>query len=68
MLSICDYVFLTDASMCFNPYGPEQETIKQAQRIHEVVTHKSLKTVCGYNYVTNFADWLAGFERLILSR
>ena len=68
VLFICDYVFLTDVSMCFNPYGPEQETIKQAQRIHEVVTHKSLKTVCGYNYVTNFADWLAGFERLILNR
>jgi hydroxyacylglutathione hydrolase len=65
VLFICDYVFLTNASMCFNPYGPEQETIKQAQRIHEVVKRKSLKTVCGYNYITNFADWLAGFERLI---
>mgnify|MGYP003433222082 CR=1 FL=1 len=62
---ICDYVFLTDSGMFFNPYGPEQETIKQAQRIHEVVQRKSLKTVCGYNYIANFADWMAGFERLI---
>ena len=65
VLFICDYVFLTDAGMCFNPYGPEQETIKQASRIHEVVKRKSLKTVCGYNYTANFADWMAGFERLI---
>ena len=65
VLFICDYVFLTDAGMRFNPYGPEQETIKQALRIYEVVKHKSLKTVCGYNYIAKFADWMAGFERLI---
>ncbi len=65
VLFICDYVFLTDASMSFNPYGPEQETIKQASRIFEVVKHKSLKTVCGFNYTADFADWMAGFERLI---
>ena len=65
VLFVCDYVFLTDAGMRFNPYGPEQETIKQAQRIHEVVKRKSLKTVCGYNYITNFTDWMAGFEHLI---
>jgi glyoxylase-like metal-dependent hydrolase (beta-lactamase superfamily II) len=65
VLFLCDYVFLTDAGMSFNPYGPEQETIKQAQRIYEVVKHRSLKTVCGYNYTVNFADWMAGFERLI---
>jgi len=45
--------------MNFNPYGPEQETIKQAQRIHEVIKRKSLKTVCGYNYITNLPiGWL----------
>jgi hydroxyacylglutathione hydrolase len=65
VLFVCDYVFLTDASMSFNPYGPEQETIKQASRIYEVVKHKSLKTVCGFNYTADFADWMVGFERLI---
>jgi hydroxyacylglutathione hydrolase len=68
VLFICDYVFLTDADMRFNPFGPEQETRKRAQRIHEIVKTKPLKTVCGYNYVTNFADWLAGFEHLIQLR
>lgn len=67
-LFICDYVFLTGADMRFNPYGPEQETIKRAQRIHEVVKARPLKTVCGYNYVADFADWLDGFERLIQNR
>lgn len=67
-LFICDYVFLTGADMRFNPYGPEQETIKRAQRIHEVVKARPLKTVCGYNYVADFADWLDGFERLIQHR
>ena len=29
VLFICDYVFLTDVGMRFNPYGPEQETINR---------------------------------------
>lgn len=65
VLFICDYVFMTDVSMEFNPYGPEQETFKRAQRIYEIVNSKSLKTVCGYNYVTHFGDWLPRFERLL---
>lgn len=65
VLFICDYVFLTGADMRFNPYGPEQETIKRAQRIYQIVKAIPLKTVCGYNYVADFADWLDGFERLI---
>jgi hypothetical protein len=65
VLFICDYVFMTDSGMRFNPYGPEQETLKQAHRIHEIVTSRSLKTVCGYNYVAKIADWLARFEPLI---
>ena len=65
VLFICDYVFMTDSGMRFNPYGSEQETLKQAHRICEIVTSRSLKTVCGYNYVANIADWLARFEHLI---
>lgn len=68
VLFICDYVFLTEGGMCFNPYGPAQETLKRAQRIYEIITTKPLKTVCGYNYVANFADWLTSFEHLIENR
>ncbi|MBD9356523.1 MBL fold metallo-hydrolase [Methylomonas albis] len=65
VLFICDYVFLTSSGLCFNPYGPESETRKQAQRIYQIIGTKSLKTVCAYNYVANFSDWLPGFERLL---
>lgn len=65
VLFICDYVFLTSVGMRFNPYGSAQETLARAKRIHEVVKTKALKTVCGYNYVVNFVDWLAGFEGLL---
>jgi len=68
VLFICDYVFLTDTVMKFNPFGPQQETLKQARRILEIVKDLPLKTVCGYNYVAQFADWLPGFERLALNR
>lgn len=65
VLFICDYVFLTDAGMRFNPFGPEQETLLRARRIFEVVETRKLVTVCGYNYVMGFAEWLPRFERLI---
>jgi hydroxyacylglutathione hydrolase len=65
VLFICDYVFLADDNMQFNPYGPKQETQQQAQRIFEIVKNRPLRTVCGYNYVANFADWLIGFKHLI---
>jgi glyoxylase-like metal-dependent hydrolase (beta-lactamase superfamily II) len=56
VLFICDFLFLTASSMQFNPYGPDSETRKQAQRIYQFVATKSLKTVCGYNYIANFID------------
>ncbi|MCD2448803.1 MBL fold metallo-hydrolase [Methylicorpusculum oleiharenae] len=68
VLFICDYVFLSASGMQFNPYGPAQETLKQAGLIFEIVKHKALKTVCGYNYVAHFADWLPKFEHLVLNR
>jgi hydroxyacylglutathione hydrolase len=67
VLFICDYVFLTDAGMHFNPYGPQLETVKQARRIYDLIKDKTLKTVCGYNYVINFDDWWGEFKRLIES-
>lgn len=65
VLFICDYVFLTGGNMCFNPFGPKQETMQQARRILEIVKRKPLKTVCGYNYITNFSGWVAGLEDLL---
>lgn len=66
-LFICDYVFLTQTGMYFNPYGPERETLKQARRIYDIVSAKTLKTVCGYNYLADYADWQPQFEHLVQS-
>lgn len=65
VLFICDYVFLTpNGGMIFNPYGPKRETRRQGAVIFENLKGRPLKTVCGYDYVIPFADWLARFERL----
>lgn len=63
-LFLCDYVFLTRTGMRFNPFGPEHDTIRQAGRILEIIADKPLKTVCGYNYVANYTDWLTRFKAL----
>ena len=68
VLFICDYVFLDNSTLSFNSYGSQPETIKQAQRIHEIVKSRHLVTVCGYNYVMSFADWFAAFENLIRNK
>lgn len=65
VLFICDYVFLTESGMRFNPFGPERETIERAQRIHQTVANRPLKTVCGYDTIAPFPDWLARFESLL---
>lgn len=65
VLFICDYVFLNKSALSFNPFGSQSETLKQAQRIHEIVTSRILLTVCGYNYVMSFEEWLVAFENLI---
>ncbi|MEQ1528752.1 MAG: rubredoxin-like domain-containing protein [Methylococcales bacterium] len=64
VLFICDYVFLNKSALSFNPFGSQSETLKQAQRIHEIVTSRNLVTVCGYNYVMSFKEWLVAFENL----
>jgi glyoxylase-like metal-dependent hydrolase (beta-lactamase superfamily II) len=65
VLFICDYVFLNKSTLSFNPYGSQPETIRQAQRIFEIVQNKNLVTVCGYNYVMSFEEWLVAFEILL---
>jgi hydroxyacylglutathione hydrolase len=68
-LFICDYVFLTaDGGMIFNPYGPKRETRRQGAVIYDILKGRPLNTVCGYDYVIPFADWLPRFERLAVQR
>lgn len=67
-LFICDYVFLTDTGLCFNPHGPKSETQTQARRLYQLIKGKALKMVCGYNYIADFSDWMPEFEQLVLTR
>ena len=65
VLFICDYAFPPGPNMHLNPFGPKTETLQRAERILTVVNSHSLTTVCGYNYVCAFNDWLPDFERAI---
>jgi hypothetical protein len=64
MLFICDYVFLSDARMKFNPYGPADLTLIGGRRIEEILNGRKLATVCGYNYVVDYATWWQKFSDL----
>jgi hydroxyacylglutathione hydrolase len=61
-LFICDYVFLDGDGMKFNPFGPADRTIAGGRRIRELLDGRPLTTVCGYNYVIDYADWWRRFE------
>ena len=65
VLFICDYAFPPGSKMRFNPFGAQDETRQRAARILEIVNKRSLDTVCGYNYVTEFAGWRDNFQHLV---
>ncbi|HHT9110568.1 MAG TPA: rubredoxin-like domain-containing protein [Candidatus Brocadiaceae bacterium] len=62
---ICDYVFLENQGMRFNPFGPPKETRACAKKIYEVLKDKNISTVCGYNYVIDYIDWNERFGNLL---
>ncbi len=65
VLFVCDYAFPPGPRMQLNPHGPERETWQGAGTILDIVRHQPLTTVCGYNYICPFHDWLADFQRII---
>lgn len=65
VLFICDYAFPPGSAMRLNPHGPERETWQGACAILNLVRQMPLTTVCGYDYVCAFNDWLADFQRII---
>ena len=62
LLFICDYVFLHDDGMKYNPFGPAGQTVAGGDRIRELLHGRKLSTVCGYNYVIGYDDWKRRFE------
>jgi len=62
VLFICDYLFLDGAGMKYNPFGPAGLTLAGGRKIRDIVEERELTTVCGYNYVIDFADWKRRFD------
>ncbi|MDJ0702705.1 MAG: hypothetical protein QNJ46_05440 [Leptolyngbyaceae cyanobacterium MO_188.B28] len=65
VLFICDYAFPPGPDMRLNPFGPQKATRQGASRILDIVSERSLETVCGYNFTTDFQSWLENFKRLV---
>ncbi len=65
VLFICDYVFSLGPKMQFNPFGPKAETRDGAVKIIEAIAAKDLKTVCGFNYISDFSPWFDAFKGLL---
>jgi hydroxyacylglutathione hydrolase len=62
LLFICDYVFLTDNGMKYNPFGPADRTMAGGRQIAEILKDRKITTVCGYNYVVNYPEWKRRFD------
>ena len=64
-LFVCDYVYPPGAGMKLNPHGDRDATREGAGKLADLLSRQSLTTVCGYNYVADFADWQPALLRLI---
>lgn len=62
VLLICDYVFLDEGAMKYNPFGPADRTIAGGERIRKILDGRALSLVCGYDYVIDYDDWKNRFD------
>ncbi|MBI5679062.1 MAG: MBL fold metallo-hydrolase, partial [Planctomycetes bacterium] len=67
VLLICDYVFLKEGGLSFNPFGPQKETRECAFKIDRALQGRKISKVCGYNYVIAYKDWKKRFDLLLIS-
>ncbi len=65
ILFICDYVFLHDGVMKFNPCGPHDKTVAGGHTIVKLLQGRTIRTVCGYNTVTDYHVWEPLFNELL---
>jgi len=62
---ICDYFFLKNKEMTYNPYGSSKATKVGAMKIKKIIRDYEINIVCGYNYVLDFNDWKKRFDNLL---
>ncbi|MDH3688710.1 MAG: MBL fold metallo-hydrolase [Gammaproteobacteria bacterium] len=65
VLFTCDYAFPPGPNMHLNPYSPMDEIRARASRIIELISGRALTTVCGYNYVADFRQWIGDFRHAV---
>ena len=65
VLFICDYAFPPGRDMKLNPYGDADETRQRGARVQDITEGRGIRTVCGYNYVTDFSGWRDDFARAL---
>ena len=66
VLFICDYIFMKKGRVSkFNRFGPAEKTAAGGQRLLDLLSRRTISTVCGYNYVTDFPEWVNGVEGLL---
>ncbi|PKN63313.1 MAG: MBL fold metallo-hydrolase [Deltaproteobacteria bacterium HGW-Deltaproteobacteria-15] len=63
-LFICDYVFVEETRMVYNPFGPAGDTIEGGNRILEKLKKREIRWVCGYNYVLRYSEWYGMFSKV----
>lgn len=63
-LFVCDYVFMQNSEMLYNPFGPEKETREGGAKLKGIIRNRDIKTVCGYNYVVDAVEWRKKFDKL----
>jgi len=66
VIFVCDYIFMKGGRVrAFNRFGPADKTAAGGQRLLDLLRGRTINTVCGYNYVTDFPGWIRGLERLL---
>ncbi len=63
-LFVCDYVFIKNGKMLYNPFGPEMNTREGGAKLKGIIENRDINIVCGYNYVLDYAEWRAKFDKL----
>lgn len=64
VLFVCDLVVGSAEDMRFNPFGNREKIRLAAQRLKHLLRRRTVRTVCGFNYVTDFDQWMSYFKKL----
>ena len=64
-LFVCDLVITRSGEMQFNPYGDPEGTCAAGRKLDRLLQERSIRHVCGYNYVASYDDWKPRFDQLL---